>query len=101
MHNRITLALLALLAAVPAAEAAISDPVRTDGGQISCVTLKSGVRTFKGIPFAKPPVGDLRWREAMPPDKWSGVEHTELKQSRAQGEPPGLCLTIEPSLAAA
>jgi para-nitrobenzyl esterase len=77
MNRRITLALLALLATVPAAEAAISDPVRTDGGQISGVTLKSGVRTFKGIPFAKPPVGDLRWREAMPPDKWTGVRKME------------------------
>ena len=64
MNNRIALALLALLAAAPAAQAAISDPVKTDAGQISGVTLKSGVRTFKGIPFAKPPVGDLRWRDA-------------------------------------
>ena len=28
---------------------------------------------FKGIPFAQPPVGDLRWREPMPVKPWTGV----------------------------
>jgi para-nitrobenzyl esterase len=31
------------------------------------------VATFKGIPFAAPPVGPLRWREPLPPAPWSGV----------------------------
>src|SRR6188768_2530966 len=77
MKMKLAFAFLALLAAAPAAQAAISDPVKTDAGQLSGVTLKSGVRTFKGIPFAKPPVGDLRWRDAQPPDKWTGVRKME------------------------
>lgn len=33
----------------------------------------SGVRIFRGIPFAQPPVGDLRWKPPQPPANWSGV----------------------------
>jgi para-nitrobenzyl esterase len=57
--------------------AAISDPVAIATGRISGVTLPSGVRAFKGIPFAAPPVGDLRWKEPQPPAKWEGVRKTE------------------------
>lgn len=31
------------------------------------------ITVFKGIPFAEPPVGENRWKEPMPPHKWSGV----------------------------
>jgi para-nitrobenzyl esterase len=31
-----------------------------------------GVNSFKGVPFAKPPVGELRWKAPQKPDKWSG-----------------------------
>src|SRR5438034_664881 len=55
-------AALAVLS-LPAIQAAIPDPVRISSGSISGVTLKSGVRAFKGIPFAAPPIGPLRWRE--------------------------------------
>ena len=53
--------------------AAISDPVKTDSGRVSGVTLKSGVRAFKGIPFGAPPVGALRWKQPQPSARWDGV----------------------------
>ncbi|MDX2045675.1 MAG: carboxylesterase family protein, partial [Chitinophagaceae bacterium] len=34
---------------------------------------KSGIVSFKGIPFAAPPVGDLRWKEPQPVKNWEGV----------------------------
>ena len=34
---------------------------------------RPGVRVFEGIPFAAPPVGDLRWREPRPVAPWEGV----------------------------
>ena len=75
MKNRAVIAFVGmmLVAGATGTQAAISDPVRTADGQISGVTLPSGVRVFKGIPFGAPPVGNLRWREPQPVAKWTGV----------------------------
>lgn len=37
----------------------------------------SGIRMFKGIPFAQPPVGDLRWKEPQPVQNWTGVRKAD------------------------
>ena len=68
---------VALTAAVVAAStvtmpAAISDPVTIATGKVSGLTLSSGVRAFKGLPFAAPPVGELRWKEPRPAAKLCG-----------------------------
>src|SRR5688500_12582101 len=57
--------------------AAISDPVKTADGLLSGVTLPSGIRVFKGIPFGAPPVGPLRWRDPQPVEKWTGVRKAD------------------------
>lgn len=68
----ITIGLLLGGAAVQAAEPA---PVAAvTGGQVRGRLLPAGRgAVFRGIPFARPPVGDLRWREPMPVAPWSGV----------------------------
>jgi para-nitrobenzyl esterase len=47
--------------------------VRTTGGQLRGVARPSGGAEFLGIPYAQPPVGDLRWHEPMPTKPWGGV----------------------------
>ena len=75
MKRRSLLIVAALvLAATSLVPAAVSDPVSLDTGLIAGVPGSSpGVRVFKGVPFAGPPVGNLRWRAPQPPVKWSGV----------------------------
>ena len=58
--------------------AAIRDPVRVEGGVLSGVPgALSRVRVFKGIPFAAPPVGNLRWRAPQPVTPWKGVRKAD------------------------
>jgi para-nitrobenzyl esterase len=56
--------------------AAITDPVRIDAGQVAGTT-QEGVRVYKGIPFAAPPIGDLRWRAPQPVARWTGVRQAD------------------------
>lgn len=49
--------------------------VDIEGGTVQGVpSAASGVTVFKGIPYAAPPVGDLRWREPRPVVPWEGVK---------------------------
>ena len=48
--------------------------VQTDKGSVSGVPgANPAIIVFKGIPFAAPPVGDLRWKPPVPAAKWDGV----------------------------
>ena len=54
------------------------DRVKTANGVVeSTAAPKDGVRSFKGIPFGQPPVGDLRWREPQPVKNWTGVRNAD------------------------
>ncbi len=62
-----------LLFSVAAATAtASSDEVKIETGRLKGTT-RDGVISFKGIPFAAPPVGNLRWRPPEPAKPWTGV----------------------------
>jgi len=51
-------------------------PVRVDGGLVRG-TLEGGLTVYRGIPFAAPPVGDLRWRAPQPAVSWDGVRQAD------------------------
>jgi len=70
--RKIVLALVLCQASVAASFAGAQDIVSIDTGRIQGST-ENGVIAFKGIPFAAPPVGRLRWRPPQPAARWSGV----------------------------
>jgi para-nitrobenzyl esterase len=51
------------------------DQVRVEQGIVQG-TIADGLKVFKGIPFAAPPVGDLRWKAPQPPENWDGIKET-------------------------
>ncbi|HXU49797.1 MAG TPA: carboxylesterase family protein, partial [Candidatus Binatia bacterium] len=55
-----------------------ADRVKTANGVVeSTASSKDGVRSFKGIPFAAPPVGDLRWKDPQPVKNWKGARNAD------------------------
>ncbi|MGA7343511.1 MAG: carboxylesterase family protein [Terracidiphilus sp.] len=57
-----------------AADAQDDSPVvTTTAGQLRGMARPGGGAKFLGIPYAEPPIGDLRWREPVPAQSWTGV----------------------------
>ncbi len=73
---RASLALCAALAATLCAGTAFAanERVTINTGELQGATA-DGVVAFKGIPFAQPPVANLRWRAPQPVAKWAGVRN--------------------------
>jgi len=73
----------AVLLSTLSAFAAITDPIKIEQGLLSGTTGNSAdVRVYRGIPYAAPPVGDLRWKAPQPAAPWKGVRQaTEMPQA--------------------
>jgi len=107
---RYLFAVLLAAAAIDGAASAYSTPskafatpakapvVRIESGQVRGLEA-DGVVSFKGIPYAAPPVGKLRWREPQPAQHWSGVRDAtkfgpECPQTTDEVPKSEACLTI-------
>ncbi len=86
--NRIVQALIVAtaLTAIPAAAQNAGPTARTDSGSVRGQTAE-GVESWKGIPFAAPPVGPLRWRAPQPAAKWTGVRDATRYSSDCMQKP--------------
>ncbi len=80
---------LALSGVCSSANAALKEPLKLDSGALGGgVESAPGIRAFKGIPFAAPPVGALRWTAPQPVPKWSGVRDAS-EYGNVCIQPPG------------
>jgi Carboxylesterase type B len=68
--------ILLAIAAVAMTAAAASAAVKVEQGLVEG-KVEDGLTVYRGIPFAAPPVGNLRWRAPQPAAKWSGVRHAD------------------------
>jgi para-nitrobenzyl esterase len=81
----------ALAAVLPLVAA---DPVRVETGLLTGAPgTNAEVQVYKGVPFAAPPVGDLRWKGPKPAAKWDGVRTADkfgnACMQRGAGTPKG------------
>jgi para-nitrobenzyl esterase len=72
MRKTLVLAVVVQAMLAVAAHGQVRDATVT-GGRVSGV-VTNGIAAFKGIPFAAPPVGELRWRAPQPVQAWTGVK---------------------------
>ena len=87
-HAAIVLCALTLAGSAFAADPVNTADVKTANGVLEgTVDSAAGVRAFKGIPYAQPPVGDLRWRAPQPAKDWSGVRRADAFGPRAMQLP--------------
>jgi para-nitrobenzyl esterase len=81
------LAIAGLVAGFSAPLHADSPAAKTEQGKVRGKTINDGkVKAFLGLPYAAPPVGDLRWRAPEAPAKWTGErDATKFGAHCAQG----------------
>ena len=75
LPHPLALAAFASLILSPLGQAALPPSIATESGLVSGTSTKdTKVTVFKGLPYAAPPVGELRWRAPRPAIKWSGIK---------------------------
>lgn len=85
--------LLTGVTAIGQGSGGLSETIAIEGGKISGLALgeNKDVLAFKGIPYAKPPVGPLRWKPPQPVEAWEGIRQTtEYGAACVQPDLPGI-----------
>ncbi len=60
---------------------------KVEQGTLEGIVLPSGIKSYRGIPFAEPPVGELRWKAPQPPKSWTGVRKADKFGSNPMQKP--------------
>jgi len=72
------LTLIFMFLGAPLVLNALTDPVRVEQGLLSGTAGKNPeTRVYRGIPYAEPPVGELRWKPPQPAASWKGVREAK------------------------
>lgn len=81
--------LLACLINLSSTAIANTEIIQTESGSVQGLVM-GDIETFKGIPFAAPPVGELRWRAPQPAEPWhETLQATEFGDDCLQTPFPG------------
>lgn len=95
-HHRWLVLVVVAAAPVLAAAASASGPVAHLASGAVQGKVQGDINVFEGIPFAAPPVGDLRWREPQPVAKWQGVRDATKPGHSCFQNPQGLNAFLTP-----
>lgn len=81
----------------------INTIISTDKGEVEgTYNSETGIYSYKGIPFAKAPEGDLRWKAPQPREEWEGTfDATEFGAICMQGEPVSFSMWTQEFIAPA
>ena len=89
MRKKIVLAVAIFISGITQSQAQTEPvPVKVEQGMVQG-KQENGITIYKGIPFAAPPVGNLRWKAPQPAPAWQGVKQTvNFAPSPVQGGNP-------------
>lgn len=87
MKSKLTLLTIILFGSMTVFAQKENPRVTITNGTLEGITESSGIRAFKGIPFAQPPVGDLRWKEPQPVQNWTGIRKADQFGNKGMQKP--------------
>ncbi len=86
--RRVKLCFALLIFSLTILTAFAADRVKVQSGVLEGAGAQSdGVRIFRGVPFAAPPVGGMRWKEPQPVSRWKGVHQAAQFGPRCMQQP--------------
>src|SRR5215204_7389646 len=86
--TRLSVRTLALLTALLLTSDPAGAQVKTQSGPVEGTERQDGgIRIFRGIPFAAPPIGELRWQPPRPVSPWEGVRKATAFGNRCMQAP--------------